>query len=65
MPIFTLIFILVVIGVVMYGVNVYIGPKMKPPFLQILNIVVVIAVLLWLAGVFGLLPSGANIRVGR
>jgi len=63
MPIFTLIFILVVIGVVMWAVNTYI--PMQPSILKILNIAVVILVLLWLASVFGLIPSGANIRVGR
>lgn len=65
MGIFQLMFILVAIGVIMYFINVYAGPKMKPPFLQILNVVVVIVVLLWLASVFGLIPGNANIRVGR
>jgi len=63
MPIFTLIFILVVIGAVMWAVNTYI--PMQPNILKILNIAVVILVLLWLASVFGLIPSNANIRVGR
>lgn len=63
MPIFTLIFILVVIGVIMWAVNAYI--PMQPTIKKILNIAVVILVVLWLASVFGLIPSGANIRVGR
>lgn len=63
MPIFTLIFILVVIGVIMWAINTYI--PMQPTIKKILNIAVVILVVLWLASVFGLLPSGANIRVGR
>jgi len=63
MPIFTLIFILVVIGVLMWAINTYI--PMQPSIKKILNIAVVILVLLWLASVFGLIPSGANIRVGR
>jgi len=63
MPIFTLIFILVVIGVVMWAVNAYI--PMQPNIKKILNIAVVILVVLWLASVFGLIPSTANIRVGR
>jgi hypothetical protein len=63
MPIFTLIFILVVIGVVLWAVNQYV--PMQPSILKILNVAVVILVLLWLASVFGLIPSGANIRVGR
>ena len=63
MPIFTLIFILVVIGVVLWAANTYLplDPKIK----TILNIAVVIVVILWLASVFGLIPSNANIRVGR
>lgn len=63
MPIFTLIFILVVIGVIMWAVNTYI--PMQPTIKKVLNIAVVVLVVLWLASVFGLLPSGANIRVGR
>jgi hypothetical protein len=63
MPIFTLIFILVVIGVIMWAVNTYI--PMQPNIKKILNIAVVVLVILWLASVFGLIPSNANIRVGR
>ncbi len=63
MPIFTLIFILVVIGLVMWAVNQWI--PMQPTIKKILNIAVVVLVVLWLASVFGLIPSGANIRVGR
>ena len=63
MPIFTLIFILVVIGVILWAVNTYLplDPKIK----TILNVAVVIVVVLWLASVFGLIPSNANIRAGR
>jgi hypothetical protein len=63
MPIFTLIFVLVVIGVVLWAVTTYI--PMNPSIKKILIIAVVVAVVLWLASVFGLIPSGANIRVGR
>jgi len=63
MPIFTLIFILVVIGVIMWAVNTYI--PMQPTIKKVLNIAVVVLVVLWLASVFGLIPSNANIRVGR
>jgi hypothetical protein len=63
MPIFSLIFILVVIGVIMWAVNTYI--PMQPNIKTILNIAVVILVVLWLASVFGLIPSNANIHVGR
>jgi hypothetical protein len=62
-PIFTLIFILVVIGLILWAINAYI--PMQPTIKKILNIAVVVLVVLWLASVFGLIPSAANIRVGR
>lgn len=63
MPIFTLIFILVVIGLTLWAVTTYI--PMNPSIKKILIIAVVAAVVLWLASVFGLIPSNANIHVGR
>jgi len=63
MPIFTLIFILVVIGVILYAINRWI--PMDPKIKTILNIAVVVVVVLWLASVFGLIPNTANIRVGK
>ena len=63
MGIFQLIFILAVIGVVLWAVTTYI--PMNPSIKKILVIAVVVVVVLWLASVFGLLPSNANIRVGR
>ena len=44
---------LIVIGVLMWLVNAYI--PMQEPFKKILNVVVVIAVVLWLLQGFGLL----------
>jgi uncharacterized protein (DUF983 family) len=46
---------LIVIGVLMWLVNAYI--PMAQPFKNILNIVVIIAVVLWLLSVFGVLGS--------
>lgn len=63
MPIFTLIFILVAIALIMYLVNRFI--PMEQPFKNILNIAVAVAVILWLLGVFGIIGSVANTRVGR
>jgi hypothetical protein len=63
MPIFTLIFILAVIGVILWAVTTYL--PMEPHIKKILVIAVVVAVVIWLASVFGILPSGANIHVGR
>ena len=63
MPIISLIIILVVVGVIMYFVNSLI--PMDAKIKQILNIVVVIAVILWLLSVFGVLGSLDGLRVGR
>jgi hypothetical protein len=63
MSLFNLVVILVLIGLGLYGINRFI--PMDPKIKNILNIVVVIAVVLWLLSVFGILPNMANIRVGR
>jgi hypothetical protein len=52
----SLILTLVVIGLILWAVNTYV--PMDGKIKNILNIVVVIAVLLWLLTVFGLLPLG-------
>lgn len=64
MPLINLVITLIVIGVLMWLVNTYIplDPKIK----QILNVVVIIAVVIWLLGVFlGGLGGLSTIRVGR
>ena len=63
MGIFQLIFILAVIGAALWAVTTYV--PMNPSIKKILVIAVVAVVVLWLASVFGLIPSNANIRVGR
>ena len=63
MELFTLILVLVVIGVIMWAVNRYI--PMDANIKKILNIAVVIVIILWLLSVFGILPDIANIRVGK
>ena len=63
MPILNVIFILAVIGVILWMINKYI--PMQSMIKKILNIVVVVGVVLWLLHVFGVLPNIANIRVGR
>jgi len=55
--------VLIVIGVLLWLVNSYI--PMDAKIKQILNIVVVVAVVLWLLSAFGLLPALSTIRVGR
>lgn len=57
-----LVIILVLIGVVLWAVNTYI--PMDAKIKNIMNIVIVIAVVLWLLSVFGLL-SGLDAPVTR
>jgi hypothetical protein len=57
-----LVVVLVVVGVILWAVNTYI--PMDGKIKKILNVVVVIAVILWLLAAFGLLPMG-DIRIGR
>jgi hypothetical protein len=63
MPLIHLLFVLVVVGVLLWLVNTYLPVNAK--IKKILNIVVVIAVVLWLLSVFGILGSLSRIRVGR
>jgi hypothetical protein len=58
MPLVQLVVTLIVVGVLLWAVNTYI--PMDGKIKQILNVVVVIAVVLWLLRVFGLL-SGVGI----
>ena len=54
---------LIVVGVLLWLVNSYV--PMAEPLKRILNIVVIIAVVLWLLSVFGLLDGFRDIRIGR
>jgi hypothetical protein len=63
MPLIHLLFVLAVVGVLLWLVNAYLPVNAK--IKKILNIVVVIAVALWLLSVFGILGSLSRIRVGR
>ena len=60
MPLFNVILVLVVVGVLLWLVNQYLPMDRK--IKSILNLVVVIAVVLWLLQAFGLFDSG--IRIG-
>jgi len=55
--------VLVVVGALLWLVNSYIPRDSK--IKSILNVVVVIAVVLWLLQVFGLLSNLTNIHIGR
>ena len=61
MPLIQLAITIIVVGVLLWAVNTYI--PMDGRIKQILNIVVVAAVVLWLLQVFGLL-SGTGIHIG-
>ena len=62
MPLLNLVIVLIVVGVLLWAVNNYI--PMDAKIKQILNIVVVIAVVLWLLDAFGVLRGAREIRVG-
>jgi len=65
MPVLQLIFILVIIGLVLWLVNTFI--PMEPRIKNILNVVVIICVVLWLLSVFLGVNWGSfgDIRVGH
>lgn len=62
MPLIQLVIALVILGVGLWLINNYI--PMDGKIKQILNVVVVIAVILWLLSVFGLLGSMQGMRIG-
>jgi hypothetical protein len=62
MSLLSLIVTLIVVGVLLWLVNTYI--PMDSKIKNILNVVVVIAVVIWLLQAFGLLGSLGGIHVG-
>jgi hypothetical protein len=62
MPLLQILFVLIVVGVLLWLVNQYI--PMAGSIKSILNAVVVICVVLWLLNAFGLFHSLSRIRVG-
>lgn len=62
MPLINLVVTLVVVGVLLWLVNNYI--PMDGTIKKILNVVIVIAVVLWLLTAFGVLAPISAIRVG-
>jgi len=63
MSLITVVAILIVVGVLLWLVNTYI--PMQATIKQILNAVVVIAVVLWLLQMTGALATLRDIRIGR
>jgi type IV secretory pathway TrbL component len=63
MPLIQLVIILVVVGVILWAINSYI--PMQATMKKILNVVVVMAVVLWLLSVFGIIGSIQGIHIGK
>ncbi|MFZ1640351.1 MAG: Thivi_2564 family membrane protein [Candidatus Contendobacter sp.] len=62
MPLIQLVIILVVFGVILWAINTYI--PMDATIKKILNVVVILVVVLFVLGAFGLLGPMQGIRVG-
>ena len=62
MPLFQVLFTLILVGVVLWMINQFI--PMAGSIKSILNAVVVLGVLWWLGNVFGLLHSGYRFHLG-
>jgi len=63
MPLLNLVVVLIVVGVALYLINTYI--PMASSIKTILNIVVVVAVCVWLLQALGLWASVTNFRITR
>ncbi len=63
MPLFQVVLVLVVVGVLLWLVDRFI--PMARSIKSILNAVVTIAVVLWLLNVFGLMHYLTNIHIGK
>ena len=63
MSLINLVIVLIVIGVLLWAANTYI--PMDNKIKTIMNVVVVIAVVLWLLSAFGVLGSLDTIRIGH
>lgn len=60
MPLIVVVITLIVVGILLWAVNKYI--PMTAAIKQILNIVVIIAVILWLLNIFGLFSYVSSIK---
>jgi Na+-translocating ferredoxin:NAD+ oxidoreductase RnfA subunit len=66
MGLISLLFILVVVGVVLWLINTYLASVIDGKILKIINVVVVVAVVIWLLTLFfGPIGNVGNIHVGR
>lgn len=62
MSLISLIIVIVLVGAILWAVNKYI--PMDDTIRRILNVVVIVALVIWLLTVFGVLPDLNAIRVG-
>jgi hypothetical protein len=65
MSLLALVLTLVVIGVLLGLLNRYGPPYIDGKFITLINIVVIIAVVIWLLNVFGVLPYASTVPVPR
>jgi hypothetical protein len=63
MPLIQLVIVLVVVGLILWVINSYI--PMQANIKKILNVVVIIAVVIWLLSVFGVIGNLSTIRIGK
>ncbi|HEY5227571.1 MAG TPA: Thivi_2564 family membrane protein [Opitutaceae bacterium] len=61
MPLINVVLTLIVVGVILWAINRFI--PMQGTIKSILNIVVVIAVILWLLYGFGVISSSGNVTI--
>ena len=61
MPLLTILFVLIAVGVVLWAINNFIPMDRKIKY--ILNVVVVIVLLVWLLNVFGVYDYLKNIKI--
>ncbi|MGA8223467.1 MAG: hypothetical protein WB780_17600 [Candidatus Acidiferrales bacterium] len=65
MALIEVILILIAVGVLLWVVNTYLAPYIWTPFLKIINVVAIIATIIWLLNLFVPLDSLFHIHVGR
>lgn len=63
MTLLSLILVLVIVGVVMYVINVYV--PMEGKIKNLLNIVVILFLVIWLLQAFGLLNYISGVLIGQ
>jgi hypothetical protein len=62
MSLIHLVIVLAIVGVILWAINSYI--PMQSTIKKILNVVVVVAVVVWLLSVFGVIGNISAIRIG-